>query len=157
MSKVLVAYFTAEGGRTEALAKRLAALTGADLFEIRPEKPYTKADLNWNNPLSRCNREQALKKDVPVAGKIETLSDYDTVLLGFPIWYYNAPMIIKSFVKDYDFTGKKLALFATSGGSDIGKTAAKLQPYLNDGATIAGAGVFNSASDEDLKAWVASL
>ena len=158
MSKTLVAYFSAESGRTKTLAEKMATAVGADLVEIVPKKPYSKADLNYSNPMSRCNREQFAKKDVPVATVVENMDEYDTVLLGFPIWYYNAPMVIKTFVKGYDFTGKKLCLFATSGGSDVGKTAEKLQPYLNDGAVISGAKLFNGAvSEADLKAWVESL
>lgn len=158
MSKTLIAYFSAEHGTTRALAEKLASATGADLFEIVPRQPYTKADLNWNNPVSRCNREQIAKKDVAVDGEVENMDDYDLLLLGFPIWYYNAPMIVKSFVKNYDLAGKKVALFATSGGSDIGKTAPKLQPYLGDGATIVDAKVFNGpVTEADLKNWVESL
>lgn len=157
MSKALVAWFSAERGSTTALAEKLASVTGADKFEIVPEKPYTKADLNWNNPLSRCNREQIAKKDVPVAGSVD-MAPYDTLYLGFPIWYYNAPMVIKTFVKGLDLSGKKLVLFATSGGSDIGKTAEKLQPFLSKGAVIAGARVFSSGTSEDeLKAWLETL
>ena len=158
MSKALVAWFSAESGRTTALAETLASLTGADKFEIVPEKPYSKADLNWRNPMSRCNREQVGKKDVPIAGKVPDMADYDVLYLGFPIWYYNAPMVIKTFVKDYDLSGKKLVLFATSGGSDIGATAEKLQPYLSAGAVIAGGRVFSAdASADTLKAWLDSL
>lgn len=158
MSKTLVAFFSAESGSTKALAETLAAVTGADVFEIVPKKPYSKSDLNYSNPLARCNREQIAKRDVPIAGTVANMADYDTVLIGFPIWYYNAPMIIKTFVQQYDLAGKKLGLFATSGGSDIGKTAEKLAPYLKDGATIAGAQVFASGATEDtLKAWVESL
>ena len=158
MSKTLVAYFSAESGSTKALAETLAMVTGADKFEIVPAKPYSKADLNWNNPVSRCNREQIAKKDVPIAGTVSNMADYDTVLIGFPIWYYNAPMIIKTFVKQYDLAGKTIGLFATSGGSDIGRTAEKLEPYLNAGTTISGAKVFNGpVSEAELKAWVESL
>ena len=86
------------------------------------------------------------------------MADYDTVLIGFPIWYYNAPMIIKTFVKQYDLAGKTIGLFATSGGSDIGRTAEKLEPYLNAGTTVSGAKVFSrDASEDTLKAWVESL
>ena len=154
MSKVLVAYFTAEGGRTEALAKRLAALTGADLFEIRPEKPYSKADLNWMNPLARCNREKIGGKDVPVQGKVENMDAYDLVYVGFPIWYGCAPNIVNTFLKAYDLSGKKIAAFATSGGSGIGKTADKLRPYVG-GAEIIDAKLIQSAAD--VKAWADSL
>ena len=158
MSKTLVAFFSAESGSTKALAGTLAAATGADLFEIVPKKPYSKADLTYSNPLARCNREQVARRDVPIAGTVDNMADYDTVLIGFPIWYYNAPMIIKTFVKQYDLAGKTIGLFATSGGSDIGKTAEKLEPYLNAGTTVSGAKVFNGpVSEADLKAWVESL
>ena len=148
MSKTLVAYFSAESGSTKALADTLAMVTGADKFEIVPAKPYSKADLNYSNPLARCNREQIAKKDVPIAGTVVNMADYDTVLIGFPIWYYNAPMIIKTFVQQYDLAGKKIGLFATSGGSDIGRTAEKLQPYM-PGAKILKARVLKGAEELD--------
>ena len=144
--KVLVAYFSA-GGTTAAMAEAIARETGAELFEIRPEKPYTDADLKWTNPLARCNREKIGKKDVPVAGKVEDFAAYDLVFLGFPIWYYGAPNVIQTFCKGYDWSGKKLALFATSGGSDIGKTAERQKPYLSGGPEIVGAEVFHSATE----------
>ena len=127
--KTLIAYFSAQG-TTAKVAKELAAMTGADLFEIRPEKPYTAADLKWTNPLARCNREKIGKKDVPVAGTVANWESYDLVYLGFPIWYYGAPNVINTFCKGYDWQGKQAVLFATSGGSDIGRTAEKLQPYM---------------------------
>lgn len=158
MSKTLVAWFSAESGSTTALAEKFANITGADKFEIVPKKPYSRADLAYSNPLARCNREQIAKKDVPIAGTVSNMADYDTVLIGFPIWYYNAPMIIKTFVKQYDLSGKKVILFARSGGSDIGKTVEKLQPYLSAGTEVAGAKVFSaSATEDELKAWIASL
>ena len=123
--KALVAYFSAESGRTANVAKSLAAAIGADLFEIKPEKPYTSSDLNYMNPLARCNREHIAKKQVSVSGKVENFAEYDTVLIGFPIWYGCAPNVVNTFCKEYDFTGKKVAAFATSGGSGIGKTAEK--------------------------------
>ena len=144
--KVLAAYFSASG-TTTAVAEAIAKETGAELFEIRPEKPYTDADLKWTNPLARCNREKLGKKDVPVAGKVEDFEGYDLVFLGFPIWYYGAPNVIQTFCKGYDWSGKKLALFATSGGSDIGKTAERLKPYLPGDPEIVGAEVFRSAAE----------
>ena len=142
----LVAYFSAESGRTAKVAKDLAAVNGAELFEIRPEKPYTPADLKWTNPLARCNREKIGRKDVPVEGTINNWSDYDVIFLGFPIWYYGAPNVINTFCKGYDWNGKKVFLFATSGGSDIGKTAEKLKPYIA-GATIIGGQVVHGADE----------
>lgn len=135
--KTLVTFFSAEGNTARA-GKELAEHLGADIFEIVPEVPYTAADIKWTNPLARCNKEKFGKKDVPVAGKIEDFDGYDTVYIGFPIWYYCAPNVINTFCKGYDWTGKKVILFATSGGSGIGRTAEKLQPYVK-GTTIADA------------------
>ena len=120
--KTLVAYFSAQG-TTAKLAKALAEKTGADLFEIQPREPYTAADIKWTNPLARCNREKIGKKDVPVAGTVSDWASYDLVYLGFPIWYYGAPNVIDTFAKGYDWTGKRVVLFATSGGSGIGHPA----------------------------------
>ncbi len=144
--KKLVAYFSAEGN-TAVFAKELAAETGADLFEIRPVEPYTKADIKWTNPLARCNKERLGKKDVPVEGAVENWEQYETVYLGFPIWYYAAPNVVNTFCKGYDWTGKKLVIFATSGGSEIGKTAEKLRPYLKGEPEILSAKVYRSTED----------
>lgn len=152
MSKKLVAYFSASGV-TAKLAKKLAEAIGADLFEIKPVEPYSEADQNWKNPLARCNKEKIGKKDVPVSGIVENMDEYDTVYLGFPIWYWAAPNVVNTFVKQYDFSHKKVVLFATSGGSDMGKTAEKLQLYLGSEAEIVDAKVMNeNPSLEALKA-----
>ena len=127
--KTLVTYFSAEG-TTAKIAEQMAKALEADIFEIRPEQLYTKADLKYMNPMARCNKEKIGKKDVPVEGRIENFDAYDLVLIGFPIWYAAAPNVINTFCKGYDWTGKKVALFATSGGSGIGKTKEKLQPYV---------------------------
>jgi len=144
--KTLVVYFSAESGRTAAVAKAFAEKSGADLFEIVPEKPYTKADLNYMNPLARCNREHIAKKDVPVSGTVEIFAEYDIVYIGFPIWYGCAPNVVNTFCSAYDWTGKTVHLFATSGGSGIGRTAEKLQPYVK-GADIADAKLVHSAEE----------
>lgn len=154
--KALVAYFSAESGRTANAAKSLAAAIGADLLEIKPEKPYTSSDLNYMNPLARCNREHIAKKQVPVSGKVENFAEYDTVLIGFPIWYGCAPNVVNTFCKEYDFTGKKVAAFATSGGSGIGKTAEKLKPYVS-GADVIDAKLMNGVDRDTLKRWVDGL
>ncbi len=146
--KTLVAYFSAEG-TTAALAKRLADRVGADVFEIRPEVPYTAADIRWTNPVARCNREKIGRKDVPVAGSVADWEEYDLVYLGFPIWYYGAPNVVNTFCKGYDWAGKQVVIFATSGGSDIGRTAEKLQPYLANGHIVK-ARVVNDGALEDL-------
>ena len=154
--ETLVAFFSAESGRTASVAKTLASAIDADLFEIRPEKPYTSSDLNYMNPLARCNREHITKKAVPTTGEVEGFEQYDTVLIGFPIWYGCAPNVVNSFCKAYDFTGKKVAAFATSGGSGIGKTAEKLKPYVN-GADVIDAKLFSGSDAESLKSWVNRL
>ncbi len=125
----LVTYFSAEG-TTAKVAKDYAESINADVFEIVPQEPYTKADINYMNPISRCNREQLGGKDIPVAGSIENFDKYDTVYIGFPIWYGQAPRVIHTFARGYDWTGKMVHLFATSGGSGIGKTSDKLSPSL---------------------------
>ena len=151
MSKTLVAYFSAEAGTTRRIAGGLADAVAADLYEIKPEKPYSEADLRWTNPLARCNREKLGKKDVPVEGKVPGWAEYDTVYLGFPIWYYGAPNVIQTFCKGYDWSGKKIYIFATSGGSDIGKTAQKLEPFVRGGTIADDRRV---ASVEELSGWM---
>ena len=153
--KTLVAYFSASGN-TEAVAKKLAEALDADLFGIVPQVPYTAGDIKWTNPLARCNKEKIGKKDVPIADKVENFDEYEMVLIGFPIWYYAAPNIIETFVKSYDFSGKKVALFATSGGSDITKAPAKLQPLMK--GEIVGAKLFAAdAHVSEIKPWLSSL
>lgn len=144
--KALVAYFSAEAGRTAKVAKDLAEKLGANLFEIKPEKIYTAADLNWRNPLARCNKEFFGKKDVPVVGSVDGFDGYDTIYIGFPIWYGCAPNVVNTFCKGYDWSGKTIRVFATSGGSGIGKTAEKLQPYVK-GGSIMDAKLVHSAAE----------
>ena len=147
MSKLLITYFSA-GGTTAKVAKDLAEGIGADLFAIQPQTPYSAADIKWTNPLARCNREKIGKKDVPVAGAVADWESYDLVYLGFPIWYYGAPNVVNTFCKGYNWEGKQAVLFATSGGSDIGRTAEKLQPYM-PGAKILKARVLKGAEGLD--------
>lgn len=126
--KRLVAYFSCSGV-TEKMAETLAEAAGADIYEIRPEVPYTPADLNWNNKKNRSSVEMGNPDSHPrIADWIDGIERYDTVLIGFPIWWYTAPMIIKTFLESYDFSGKTVVPFATSGGSGLGKTAADLKP-----------------------------
>lgn len=152
--KTLIIYFSAERGTTARAAKEAAEALGAELYEIRPEKPYTPADLNWKNPLARCNREFFAKKDIPTVGQIEYFADYDRVLIGFPIWYGCAPLVVSSFCKGYDWTGKKVAAFATSGGSGIGKTAEKLRPFIAGGELLDAKLVHSGA---EAAAWAGDL
>ena len=153
MGKRLVAYFSASGV-TKGLAEKLAEAIEADIFEIAPVEPYTEADLKWTNPLARCNREKAGKKDVAIKETVQDMDSYETLYIGFPIWYWAAPNVVNTFIKQYDVSHKKVVLFATSGGSDMGKTAEKLQPYLGNEAEIVDAKVMNeNPSLEALKAW----
>lgn len=157
MSKKLVAYFSAQG-ITAKVAKNLAVQAGCDIFEIKPETPYTAGDIRWTNPLARCNKEKISKKDVPIAGKIKNFSDYDVVFIGFPIWYFSAPNIIFTFLKSYDWAGKKIALFATSGGSDISKAAEKVSSQLGESGEVVASKLFTPAvTKADLKQWAESI
>lgn len=144
--KVLVTYFSAEIGKTRKIAEELAKSLNANLHEIKPVEPYSASDLKWINPLARCNREKIGKKDVPLADKVQNWEEYDTVYIGFPIWYGCAPNVVNTFCKDYDWTGKTIRLFATSGSSGIGKSAQKLEPYVS-GAKIADAKRVTSAAE----------
>ena len=147
MSKKLVAYFSA-GGKTAKVAGKLAKGIGADLYEIRPEIPYTKEDLNWMNKQSRSSVEMNDKSSRPAIVKGDAdLSGYDSVYLGFPIWWYVAPTVINTFLEAYDFSGKKIVLFATSGSSDFGNTAAELCPSA-PGADITEAKVLSGIITE---------
>ena len=157
MKKTLVAYFSA-GGVTAKLAETLASAIGADLFEIKPQKPYSDADLKWTNPLARCNREKFGKKDVPLAQTVQDMNAYDTVFIGFPIWYYAAPNVVETFAKGYDWSEKTVALFASSGGSEMGKTAEKLLPFLKGCEKIAADKRFAADADEaTLLSWAKTV
>ena len=143
MKKTLVAYFSASGV-TAKVAAKLAEAIRADLDEIQPAQPYTRSDLNWMDKKSRSSVEMNDRKSRPaIANRVENMAQYDTVFVGFPIWYYSAPNVIHTFCKKYDWEGKKLFLFATSGGSEIGKTSEKLKPHIS-GAEIVGAKVFRT-------------
>ncbi len=157
MSKKLVAYFSASG-TTAAVAKTLSEAAGADLYEIKPQTPYTRADLNWQDKKSRSSVEMNDKSfRPPLANRDAHIEDYDTIFLGFPIWWYTAPTIINTFLESYDFSGKTIILFATSGGSGFGKTAADLKVSAK-GAVIRDGKLLNGRQTrESLAAWVNSL
>ena len=156
MKKILVAYFSA-GGTTKRAAALLAKAAGAELFEIEPEKPYTAADLDWTNKKSRSTLEMNDPASRPqIKSRIADMGAFDTVLVGFPIWWYTAPNIIKTFLESYDFSGKTLALFATSGGSGLGRTESALRPCAPD-ALWKGGKLVNGASESALKSWAESL
>ena len=153
MSKKLVAYFSASG-ITARVAKNLASSAGADLYEIKPSVSYTKADLDWTNKQSRSSVEMRDKNSRPaLADTGANIAAYDTIIIGFPIWWYIAPTIINTFLEAYDFSGKKIILFATSGGSGFGKAVDSLQPSAPNAKIIAGE-IFNgSPNEKKLKAF----
>lgn len=156
--KILVAYFSASG-QTAKLARTIAKVTSGDLFEIKPEQQYTGADLDWNNARSRSSLEMKDKNCRPaIAGSVDNMVQYDTVFVGFPIWWYEAPRIIATFLESYDFSGKTLIPFATSGGSGMGKTDAILQQLCPSAADWkAGKRISSGASLSMIQHWVASL
>ena len=156
MSKKLVAYFSASGTTKEA-AKRLAKAAGADLFEIRPAIPYTSADLNWMDKKSRSSVEMNDPDSRPeIAETMPNMADYDTVFIGFPIWWYVAPHIIHTFLESYDFSGKTLVPFATSGGSGMGRTVDELRKLCPNVDWKAGK-LVNGVSDQALATWAAEF
>ena len=155
--KILVAYFSASGVTAKA-AKALAEAAGADLYEIKPEKPYTREDLNWNDKKSRSSVEMNNKTSRPaIEGKVADMARYQTVFVGFPIWWYVAPTIINTFLESYDFSGKTVVPFATSGGSGMGKTNTGLAPSCPGAVLLDGKMLNGMQSQADLKAWVESL
>ena len=154
--KILVAYFSASG-TTKRAASLLAKAANADLFEIRPKVPYTAADLNWMDKRSRSSLEMADPASRPALADMGApVSAYDVIFVGFPIWWYTAPTIIKTFLESYDFSGKEIVLFATSGGSGLGKTESALKPCAPN-AVFKGGKLINGASESSLKTWVESL
>ena len=159
MSRKLVAYFSASGV-TRKVAKVMAEAAGADIFEIEPEIAYTRDDLNWNNPESRSSKEMKDKSHRPKiakAARVENMADYDVILLGFPIWWYVAPTIINTFLEQYDLSGKKIVLFATSGSSGMGKTMDELKPSAPQAEFVAEQRVEARITVEEAKSWLMKL
>lgn len=158
MSKKLVAYFSASGV-TRLVSGRLAETIGADLYEIKPAKIYSDNDLNWMDQTTRATVEQKDPSARPaLADKNANIGSYDVIFLGFPIWWYIAPRIIQTFLESYDFSGKTLVLYATSGGSGFGKTADELKPSLSPSAKIVEWRLLNGGpSASDLAKWSTSL
>ena len=153
MGKELVAYFSASG-TTANVAKHLAKAADADLYEIRPAVPYTRSDLNWMDKQSRSSVEMRDRSFRPALADTDAKIDaYDTVFVGFPIWWYVAPTIINSFLEAYDFSGKKIVLFATSGGSGFGKAVAGLQPSAPGATIVEGAIMGGRPNEASLKAF----
>lgn len=155
MKKTLVAYFSASG-TTKAVAQQLAEVAGADLHEIKPEQPYTDADLDWNDKQSRSTIEMNDKNSRPaITAKLQNMNDYEVVYVGFPIWWYTCPTIINTFMEAYDFSGKTVIPFATSGGSSIKKACADLKASYPNVDWKEGK-LLNHASKDELQEWVES-
>lgn len=156
MEKRLVAYFSASG-TTKKVAEMIAENAKADLFEIKPKIPYTKADLDWMDKKSRSSVEMSDKKFRPeIVDDDIDMNCYDEIIVGFPIWWYVAPTIINTFLEKYDFSCKKIILFATSGGSGFGNTVRELQPSA-PGSMIAEGRILNHASKQLIAEWVKTL
>ena len=157
MSKRLVAFFSASGVTAQA-AKTLVEAAGAGLYEIRPQTHYTSEDLNWRDKDSRCSREMNDRSfRPPLADRDAPVADCDTIFLGFPIWWSTAPTIILTFLESYDFSGKTIVLFATSGGSGLDRSAVDLKDSVKGAALQAGRLLNGKPSKEELAAWVDSL
>ena len=155
MGKTLVAYFSASGV-TKKLAQTLADAIGADLFEIAPKVPYTRADLNWIDKQSRSTIEMQNPASRPeIAGSCANIADYDTVFVGFPIWWYVAPTIVNTFLESCDLTGKTVVPFATSGGSAMGGTNKALAPSCRGARLLEGKVSRSSTSADTLREWAA--
>lgn len=153
----LVAYFSATGTTARA-AKTLAAAVGADLYEIRPAVPYTSADLNWMDKGSRSSREMQDKRSRPALADTDApVASHDVIFLGFPVWWYVAPTLLNTFLEAYDFTGKTIVLFATSGGSNLGQSAAGLRPSAPGAKLVDGRMLNGRLNEAELKAWAEGL
>ena len=154
--KTLVAYFSASG-ITASVAKEVASAANADLYEIKPGVRYTSADLNWMDKKSRTSVEMSDKKFRPEIFNTDVQVDkYDEIILGFPIWWYVSPTIINTFLESYDFSGKKIVLFATSGGSGFGNTVSELKPSAPNAVIMEGK-VFHKATKREIAEWVKSI
>ncbi|MBR0408408.1 MAG: flavodoxin [Clostridia bacterium] len=158
MSKKLVAYFSVSGV-TAKVAQEIAAVEGADCFEIRPEAPYTAEDLDWRNPASRSTVEMKdLNCRPAITGSVTNMADYDVIFVGFPIWWGREPSAVDTFLTAYDFGGKRIVPFCTSGGSDIGQTSERIQALVGENTCVdAGKRLGGEVSEEDLKIWTEGL
>ena len=156
MSKILVAYFSASGV-TERVAEKLARAAGADLFEIKPEVPYTSADLNYMDKKSRSSVEMNDRSCRPAIADRTEISIYDTVFVGFPIWWYREPSIIDTFMEQYDFSGRKVVPFCTSGGSGLGPSGSNMQALAPGAKVVDGKRFSSGVSEEELKKWAESV
>ena len=157
MGKNLVAYFSASGV-TKGVAEKLAKAAGAELFEIVPEQPYTDEDLNWNNKQSRSSVEMNDRSCRPgISNTVSDMGQYDCIFLGFPVWWYREPSIIDTFLEAYDFSGKTIVPFCTSGGSGLGETVGNMRSLAKEAGVRDGKRFSSGVSEEELKTWVSGM
>ena len=156
MKKILVAYFSASGV-TKKVAERLSETIGADIFEILPSVPYTRADLNWMNKKSRSSVEMADRASRPEIQSKTDISAYDLIFVGFPVWWYREPSVIDTFMEQYDFGGKEVVPFATSGGSGLGESPKNIQALAPKAKVFAGKRLSANIRAEELKKWAEEI
>lgn len=157
MGKNLVAYFSASGV-TKGVAEKLAKAAGAELFEIVPEQPYTDEDLNWNNKQSRSSVEMNDRSCRPgISTTVSDMGQYDCLFLGFPVWWYREPSIIDTFLEAYDFSGKTIVPFCTSGGSGLGETVGNMRSLAKEADVRDGKRFSSGVAEEELKTWVSGM
>ena len=156
MEKTLVAYFSASGV-TKRVAEKLAQVAGADLFEIEPEQKYTKADLDWTNKQSRSTLEMQDKSCRPTIKSRVNLTEYQTIFVGYPIWWYREPSIIDTFMEQYDFSQKTIVPFVTSGGSGLGEAPQNMQALAPNAKVLSGKRLSARITEQELRDWVSKL
>ncbi len=155
--KTLVAYFSASGV-TSGVASKLNGLVGGDLFEIVPEEKYSSEDLDWTNNESRSSIEMNDPDSRPkISSKVEDISKYDRIFIGYPVWWYTFPRIINTFLEEYDFNGKEVIPFCTSGSSGIGSASSDMAKVIPGAKVLEGIRLTSSSTDEEIKAWLETL
>ena len=155
--EILVAYVSCTGN-TRGLAEKIASALDADLYEIVPEQPYSDADLNYNDSSTRATVEQNDPDARPaISGSVDNMDGYDTVIIGYPIWWGQAPKILYTFMESYDFSGKTVAAFCTSGSSGVGSSATSLHSSAPDANWIDGTRFSSNASNDDIENWLSNL
>ena len=156
MNKILIAFFSASGV-TKRVAENLAKVSGGDLFEIQPTQKYTNEDLDWMDKHSRSSVEMADRNSRPEIKNKTDVSKYDYIFVGFPVWWYREPSIIDTFMESYDFAGKTIIPFATSGSSGIGEAPKNIQNLAPNAKVLAGKRLSANVSENELKNWIKSI
>ncbi len=154
--RCLVVYFSVTG-RTKAKSEIISNILDADLLEIKPKIPYSSKDLNWNNKNSRCSLEHKNKTFPEILNKVENFNDYDIIFVGYPIWWWSAPNIVKNFMKSYDFSGKTIVPFSTSGGGIIGSDGKSLHKFCSKDTKWVKGKLLNSSEKNDIENWIKKL